>query len=193
MPATGDLIVTVPGLAPGAYTVAIQTAAYDGHLAAASTTVLTVASATAPPLASSTPHGTVRAATAAGSSSVTVTAGGYTPGELVVFYLHSDPIFLGTAFAGADGVATLTAVLPATAPAGAHHVRAIGGTSGVWAEVPITLAAGGTVAAAGAPSLATLPATGSPASSGVLTALALIAVGTALTVARRRIAGVSRL
>jgi hypothetical protein len=71
---------------------------------------------------------------------VTLRAEGFVPGETVRFVLHSDPVFLGTAVAGADGIAVLVVDLPDGVPAGQHHVVATGVDSGRVAEVPILVA-----------------------------------------------------
>lgn len=68
---------------------------------------------------------------------VTLRATGFVPGERVRFVLHSDPVFLGTAIADADGVATLIVELPEGTPVGQHHVVATGVDSGRVAEVPL--------------------------------------------------------
>lgn len=68
---------------------------------------------------------------------VTLRAEGFVPGETVRFVLHSDPVFLGTAVADADGIAVLVVDLPDGVPAGQHHVVATGVDSGRVAEVPI--------------------------------------------------------
>lgn len=68
---------------------------------------------------------------------VTLRATGFVPGERVRFVLHSDPVFLGTAVADADGIATLIVELPEGTPVGQHHVVATGVDSGRVAEVPL--------------------------------------------------------
>ena len=73
---------------------------------------------------------------------LTLVARGFDPFETVAFYLHSDPVFLGTAVADENGVSTLVVALPAGVPAGQHHVQATGGTSGRWAEIPVTVTEG---------------------------------------------------
>lgn len=192
VPPSGVVRVTVPGQAPGAHTIVLRTAETRDLHAASATVRLTVAAATAPTRATAQPTGEVRATTSRTAPGVplTVTARGYQPGELVAFYLHSEPVFLGTATADADGVATLTVSLPAEAPAGEHHVRGIGGTSGVWAEVPVTLTAAvvpqSPVVAAAPVRAAELAVTGSDAFTGLATGAGMLLLGAVLLLARRR-------
>lgn len=98
-------------------------------------------------------------------------------------------MLLGTAVAGADGVARLTVAVPA----GAHTVYATGGTSGRWAALPVELVvpaaapAAATPAASAAAPGAALATTG--AEGGVLTTLAwtLLLAGAGLVVLARRV------
>jgi len=87
-----------------------------------------------------TPVVTTDKALAQAGARVTLRAEGFVPGETVRFVLHSDPVFLGTAVADANGVATLAVALPDGVPAGQHHVVATGVDSGRVAEVPILVA-----------------------------------------------------
>lgn len=87
-----------------------------------------------------TPVVTTDKALAQAGARVTLRAEGFVPGETVRFVLHSDPVFLGTAVADANGVATLVVALPDGVPAGQHHVVATGVDSGRVAEVPILVA-----------------------------------------------------
>jgi hypothetical protein len=195
VPGTGDLVVTVPGQPAGTHVVTVETAGTEAHEAASATTTLTVT--TAPPaLGTSEPTGTVASSSRAAvpGEQITVTASGYAPGEVVAFYLHSDPIYLGVAVADAQGVATLTVAVPTQAPAGQHHVRAIGGTSGVWAEVPVALAAApGAAPAAAAPVAAGAPAdtraalavTGASPTAALSVAGGLLALGAGLVLVGR--------
>jgi hypothetical protein len=111
-------------------------------------------------------------------------AEGFEPGETVAFYLHSEPVFLGTAVAGADGSARLTVTIPADVPAGAHTVYATGGTSGRWATLAVELAVPAAApAATPADELATTGASGGLAAAA---AWALLFVGGGLVVLARR-------
>lgn len=193
VPSSGVVSIVVPGQVPGTHEITVRTAATDDFPAASATVALTVAASTAPALATERPTGDVQASTArtVPGAPITVTASGYVAGEVVAFYLHSNPIFLGTAIADANGVATLTVNLPADAPVGQHHVRGIGGTSGVWAEVPVTLAAATTTASTvatgvtGATGARALAATGTGTISGVVGAAGLLTLGAALLLLRR--------
>lgn len=66
----------------------------------------------------------VQAVTPGGT--VTFRAEIFRPGSRVVFRLFSTPVELGSAIADADGVATLTATIPANTPLGNHTVKASG-------------------------------------------------------------------
>ncbi|WP_168216920.1 Ig-like domain repeat protein [Cellulomonas sp. Y8] len=199
VPSSGVVPVTVPGQAPGVHAITLRTAATDDYPAASATVSLTVAASTPPARATEQPTGDVRASAArtAPGAAITVSASGYLAGEVVAFYLHSDPVFLGTAVADAAGVATLTVTVPADAPVGAHHIRGIGGTSGVWAEVPVTLAAGtgtaggtaaaGTAGTTGDPSTRALAATGTGVITGLAAAAGLLLLGTGALALRRRL------
>jgi hypothetical protein len=118
---------------------------------------------------------------------ITATGTGFTPGEQVEVWLHSDPQWVGTALAAADGTVTHTFTLPLDLEPGRHHVELIGVTSGVVLATSefTVVAAGG--AAAPVVSGGTLPYTGSD-SGGVLWAGGvLVLVGAVLaTVAVRR-------
>jgi LPXTG-motif cell wall-anchored protein len=97
---------------------------------------------------------------------ITVTGTGFTPGEQVEVWLHSDPQWVGTALAGADGTVTHTFTLPVDLEPGRHHVELIGVSSGLVAATPeFTVVAAGT--AAPVASSGTLPYTGSD-TTGVL-------------------------
>ncbi|MGY4643790.1 Ig-like domain-containing protein [Cellulomonas sp. URHB0016] len=182
--------VTLPVLAPGTHTLTVSTPESDSLKASQATVALVVSGE--PTRATEAPTGTLSApADVVVGAPTTLEAHGYTPGETVAFYLHSDPVLLGTAVADAQGVARLVVTLPAGVPAGAHHVLATGGTSGVWAELPVTVTA---AAAPGTPTpaatgTATLAATGAQTGSLVAVALLALALGGGLVVARRRAQG----
>ncbi|WP_298459810.1 Ig-like domain-containing protein [uncultured Cellulomonas sp.] len=129
-------------LAAGEHTLTVRYAG-DGRYAPSETTLrLTVAGIPAhPEVVTGGPVAVgVSDASLNPSSSVTITAEGFQPGETVVFVLHSDPVILGTAVAGEDGRAVLTvASLPAGTALGDHLVQAIGGTSQRVAEIPVTV------------------------------------------------------
>jgi hypothetical protein len=108
-------------------------------------------------------------------------AEGYDPGARVTFTLYSQPTVLGTAIAGADGVATLNADLPAGVT-GEHVIRALGiGANGL----PLSQDTEVTIAAPGGGG-GGLPVTGPGAGMLVGVAVALLLGGAGLTVAARR-------
>lgn len=168
--------------------------------------VVTPPAAPAPDLSGST-------STLPVGGTITLVARDFLPGETVSFYLHSDPIFLGTAVADANGVATLVVAIPAGAPTGEHHVRATGATSLRTAEIPVTVTAAPVVTApivtvpvavpvvtpvAAAPVAAAAPAAAAPlASTGaelgstVLLVTVLLGSGALLLAGRRRFASLA--
>ncbi|MEV6637253.1 fibronectin type III domain-containing protein [Actinoplanes sp. NPDC051470] len=105
----------------------------------------------------------------------------YDPGARVTFTLYSTPTVLGTAIAGADGVATLRVDLP-PGVTGEHVIRALGiGANGLplSQDTDITITAPGEGGGG-------LPVTGPGAGVLVGVAVALLLGGAALTVAARR-------
>ncbi|MEY4230883.1 MAG: hypothetical protein RLZZ362_1732 [Actinomycetota bacterium] len=75
---------------------------------------------------------------------MTVTVGGFTPFEWVLFSIASTPTTLNTVQADASGVATATVVIPAGISSGAHTVSALGTASGAGART--TVVVGGSTA-----------------------------------------------
>lgn len=185
VPASGDLSITLPVLSPGTHDLVVRTSA--------STTVnatehpLRVTVTGEPATSSPSPNAALTGSTSTlvVGDQITLVARGFLPGEVVAFFAHSDPIFLGTAVADADGVATLVVSLPAGIPSGQHHVQATGGTSGRWAEIPVTVS---TLAAAPVAPTAALATTGAPVGSMLTLALVLAASGALLLAGRRRMA-----
>lgn len=177
----GVLVLTLPVLSPGTHTLVLDLPETASTSAASAT--VTVAVAGEPPRATSTPTATL--ATPAGASrpgqTMDLVAAGFVPGETVAFFLYSDPVLLGTAVAGADGVARLTgAVVPANAALGRHTVVATGGASGRWAVLAVDLAAPRATPR-------TLAATGvDPGALLLLVGLALVGGAALVHVARRR-------
>lgn len=175
-------------LAPGTHTVVLELPETASTRAASATFTVTVGGEPArvgalPTAVLDTPE----AATAPGQQ-MELVAEGFEPGETVAFYLHSDPVFLGTAVADENGVARLLADIPADVPAGAHTVIATGGTSGRWATLAVELA----VPAAAAPVAAAAPsgdlaATGAQAGLLMAGAWTLLLAGGALVVVARRV------
>ncbi|WP_282948285.1 Ig-like domain-containing protein [Cellulomonas endometrii] len=198
----GTFTVKLPVLPVGSHSLVIDVAATKWTAAASRTVQVVVAGEPAQVGAVPTAElETPKAATAPGQQ-MELVAEGFQPGETVAFYLHSDPVFLGTAVADANGIARLLADIPANVPAGAHTVMATGGTSGRWASLPVTLAvpvvvpavspvsvpvAVAPAASAAVPSAnGDLAVTGSQSGAIGLAAGFLVAVGGALVVATRR-------
>ncbi|MEV4737305.1 MULTISPECIES: MSCRAMM family protein [unclassified Microbacterium] len=131
------------------------------------------------------------ASTIRAGGAIQIAGEGFAAGEVVAFELHSDPIALGSLTADQNGRLSGTLLIPASAPAGAHTLVALGAGGAIQASVAVQVtAAAATVPAAGAASgsatsSGALAATGGelPAAA-LLTGLFLVVVGTAL--ARRR-------
>jgi len=139
IPQTGDVTVSLPVLGLGPHVVTFRTAATDALLAGSATTTVTVAGE--PVRTSAEPDADLTGSTtqAAPGETVVLVGTDFLPGETVAFYLHSQPILLGTALADSSGRAVLTVALPDSAPLGDHHVIATGGTSARWAQVPLAI------------------------------------------------------
>ncbi|MCT9819013.1 hypothetical protein N3K63_01795 [Microbacterium sp. W1N] len=103
-----------------------------------------------------------------------VTAGGFAPDESVTFTLHSDPLTVGTLRANAAGVVSGALTVPVAAPAGAHRLVAVGVVSGT--EVSTALTVTGALAVTG----------GTIAGGAALAGVALVVLGTAFVLRRRR-------
>jgi hypothetical protein len=110
---------------------------------------------------------------------ITLTATGFQPGSSVDFYLHSAPVYLGSAVANGSGVATLHTTLSSGIVAGSHTLTAQGLSTG---GVPVSRAFGLTIAAASGH----LPVTGFDLVRYMLMGLVLIAMGVGLLVAAKR-------
>lgn len=220
VPVSGDLAVTLPVLAPGTYDLVVRTAASQGVLATEQAVRVVVTGE--PAKGSTTPDADLTGSTTTlqTGKKITLEARGFQPGETVAFYLHSDPVFLGTAVADDNGVATLVVALPAGVPTGQHHVQATGGTSGRWAEIPVTVtegtpavetpveagpivtvpvavpttpvAAAPATAAPVAPAAAPLAATGADLGATALLVSVLLGSGALLLAGRRRFATSAR-
>jgi hypothetical protein len=72
---------------------------------------------------------------------LTVSVRGFTPGELVQIWFHSDPVLLGEVIAGEDGSAQAVVTIPLDAQAGQHAIRVVGLSSGVEVSIPLTVVA----------------------------------------------------
>lgn len=188
--AIGATTITIPVLAPGTHTLTLVLPETATSAQVTRTIVVTVAGE--PDRTGSTPTAklaTPKAATVPGQA-MELVADGFQPGETVAFFVHSDPVFLGTAVAGSDGIARLMAVIPADLPVGSHTVVATGGTSGRWAELTIDLAVPGATPTGPSTTVASnqvLATTGSGAGSGLLGAWLLLAVGAGLMIVVRRV------
>ncbi|MCG7286889.1 Ig-like domain-containing protein [Cellulomonas sp. ACRRI] len=198
----GRFAVTVPVLTAGTHTLVLEVPATEFSAAAAATITVTVVGE--PVRTGTTPSAqldTPKAATAPGQQ-MELVAEGFQPGETVAFYLHSDPVFLGTSVADANGVARLMATVPADVPTGAHTVYATGGTTGRWATLAVQLAVPvpTEVTPVSAP-VAAVPAALTPAATGAgelavtgseggalgVAAALLLGLGGALVLATRRL------
>jgi hypothetical protein len=180
----GTIGAVLPVLTPGSHTITLDVAGTAESFAASrSFTVVVggepVRSGALPTAQLETP----KAATAPGQQ-MQLVAEGFEPGETVAFYLHSDPVFLGTAVAGPDGVARLLADIPADVPTGAHTVIATGGTSGRWATLAVELAVPAATPVAAADDLAV---TGSRSDSLMVGASLMLLVGGGLVLVARRV------
>lgn len=111
---------------------------------------------------------------------LTLTARGFKPGTVVDFWMHSTPVYLGSAIADIHGIAVLPVTLTPTL-VGSHHVQSIG--TGLKGE-PRNLAQPITIAAA--PTAPALASTGVATAPLVFLAVLLLAAGAAILLADRR-------
>ncbi len=132
--------------------------------------------------------------TVAVGGTLTASGEGFTAGEQVEVWVHSTPIWVGTAVADASGVVSYTFAVPSEVPPGVHQVELRGISSGLslWSgDFTVTAAesTGGT-GTTGTPTAGkgTLPNTGPGDLEGPLAAagLALLLFGTVLLVSSRR-------
>ncbi|WP_136057458.1 carboxypeptidase-like regulatory domain-containing protein [Microbacterium sp. K24] len=133
---------------------------------------------------------TLSAGTVVAGKEITVSGTGFAPGAAIAFELHSDPIALGTLTADAGGVLRGSFRIPASAPAGAHTLVALSGTT-VIASTPLTVTAAAGSGSNGSGSATTGGASGALASTGsdapVFAATgALLLLFAGLTLVRRR-------
>lgn len=189
VPATGDLVVDLGVLPPGTHALTFATPASAGLRAWSAPVSVSVTGE--PPATAGAPTARLAGSTssAAPGTEIELVARDFQPGETVVFFLHSEPVLLGTAVADADGVARLTVALPTDVPAGDHHVRATGGTSGRSAEIALAIGTATPVAnPVAAPAATELATTGSSTAALVAAQALLLGGGALLLVARRRLA-----
>jgi hypothetical protein len=123
---------------------------------------------------------------------ITISGTGFTPGATIGFELHSDPIALGTLTADADGALQGTLRIPVSAPAGAHTLVALSGTTVIASTaLTVTAAAGaGTGGQAGGSAVALgggLAATGADAPVALIAFAVVAAVMGGLLLRRRRV------
>ncbi|MCP2032105.1 LPXTG-motif cell wall-anchored protein [Okibacterium sp. HSC-33S16] len=122
--------------------------------------------------------------------SVSVAATGLPASASVDVYLHSTPLFLGTLKTNASGGISGTVALPATAPAGAHHIVLHYTVDGVATELAIaavTITPEASAAAiAKAKAAGKLPSTGADLMTSLLLMTLLIAAGVSATLVSRR-------
>jgi LPXTG-motif cell wall-anchored protein len=102
----------------------------------------------------------------------------------VFFAIYSEPVLLGSAIAGPDGVARLAVNLPAGLPLGAHTVVSFGTSPGGAERVLVQSVNVSEPVPAAAP--AALPRTGGGTGQLALAGAALIAAGGLVLVGRRR-------
>jgi LPXTG-motif cell wall-anchored protein len=142
------------------------------------TTVATTNSSVAPPAESvvaalpvaSTPL--VADNSISAGAEVSVTFGGFVPGEFVQLIVASTPQVIGSGYANAQGVVTLSGTIPASLSSGNHTLAVYAPESGTGFKQPITVAG------------LTLPATGT--SNRLWPMMMLMFGGAALIVAARR-------
>ncbi|WP_223622729.1 collagen binding domain-containing protein [Microbacterium sp. EST19A] len=134
-----------------------------------------------------TPALTLSTGTIVAGGDVTVSGTGFEPGAKIAFELHSDPIALGTLTADGGGVLKGSFKIPASAPAGAHTLVALSGTT-VVATAALSVTAAASTGSGGANTGRTggaLASTGSDAP--VVAAMAgLMLLFAGLTLVRRR-------
>ncbi|MGD2202765.1 MSCRAMM family protein [Microbacterium maritypicum] len=114
---------------------------------------------------------------------IAISGTGFAPGATIAFELHSDPIALGTLTADADGALQGTLRIPATAPAGAHTLVALSGTTVIARTALTVTAAAGTGTGTGGQAGGSAAAPGAGlASTGLEAPVAVVAIGVILSV-----------
>ncbi len=157
---------------------------------------------------------TISVDTAKPGDTIAVGGTGFSPSEPVRVTLFSEPVVLGTTTADQNGLASLTFVLPASTPPGAHTIEMLGLASGKQLSVALqvspsstttttttttvpgatTTAAGGAGSEGGGSGGATtvpadqgtLPRTGDDATQNLPLAVLLISLGVVLSVVASR-------
>lgn len=131
------------------------------------------------------PTATLSKTTVAPGESLTVSGGGFTPGEQTEVWVHSDPVFVGATKADADGDVVYTFVVP-DLPPGQHQVEIRGISSGrsVWSAY-FTVTSGGAAGGKGG-QLAFTGANGSTTNLAMVGSALVLLGGGALVVAARQ-------
>jgi hypothetical protein len=106
---------------------------------------------------------------------LTITAGGFTPGEFVQLIVASTPQVIGSGYADAQGFVTLTGTIPVDLTSGNHTLAVFAPASGAGFKQPITVSG------------LSLPATGSNYNGVLILALLAVVVGTVVVVRRQRL------
>jgi hypothetical protein len=88
-----------------------------------------------------TPAVTTTAAEASPGGALTLSGDGYTPGEPIEIWLHSDPVLLDTVNADANGQFQTAITIPIDTPVGQHTINVVGVTCGIETVVPLTVVA----------------------------------------------------
>jgi hypothetical protein len=118
------------------------------------------------------------------------TACGFTPGETVDAFVHSNPVYVGSTTASSDGSVSGSFKLPPSIGPGHHTFMFVGESSGTQADAPFTVtnatvgSGGGTIPGAGGSG--GLAFTGADIAAMVAAAVLLLVVGTGLLVTVRR-------
>jgi len=106
---------------------------------------------------------------------VSVTFGGFMPGEFVQLIVASTPQVIGSGYANAQGVVTLSGTIPASLSSGNHTLAVYAPESGTGFKQPITVSG------------LALPATGSSSDGWLVAGMFTVIAGTVLSTRRRRI------
>jgi hypothetical protein len=83
---------------------------------------------------------TINVSTAPPGGAITISGGGFQPGETITLVLHSFPATLGTTTADPSGNFSTPATIPSDTPVGSHTITATGNTSGSTASTGILIA-----------------------------------------------------
>jgi LPXTG-motif cell wall-anchored protein len=106
---------------------------------------------------------------------VSVTYGGFAPGEFVQLIVASTPQVIGSGYANAQGVINLSGTIPASLSSGNHTLAVYAPESGTGFKQPITVSG------------LALPATGSRSDGWLVAGMFTVIAGTVLSTRRRRI------